>query len=97
LENASLMCFIVVILIEVASRIDGPGILRGRSADILTPAFPFLLFLIGLLMEGALTLVEVHGESVILLRCMDFLPELRKLCLAIVNRPLRCNWITALP
>jgi hypothetical protein len=78
LENAGLMCFIVIILIEVTSRIDGPRILRGRSDDILAPAFPFLLFLIGLLLEGSLALVEVHGESAILLRCVGFLPELRQ-------------------
>jgi hypothetical protein len=96
LENAGLICFVVIILIEVMSRIDGPRILRGRSDDILTPAFPFLLFLIGLLLERSLMMFEVHGESAILLRCMGFLPELRQLCLAIVNRLPRCDWITAL-
>jgi hypothetical protein len=93
LEKVGLICFIVIIIIEVTSRIDWPWILRGWSDDILTPAFPFRLFLIRLLLKGSLTMLEVHGESAILLRCMGFLPELRQLCLAIVNRLPRCSWI----
>jgi hypothetical protein len=96
LEKVGLICFIVIIIIEVRCRIDWPRILRGWSDDILTPAFLFRLFLIGLLLEGSFTMFEVHGESAILLRCMGFLPELRQFCLAIVNRLPRCSWLTVL-
>jgi hypothetical protein len=83
-ELAGLGCLVLVVLVEITRRVNRPWVLGRNICDVLTPAFPLLLFLGSLVKEIVLLVAVVASEQIVLLLSMGALYQLRQLCVRVM-------------